>query len=81
MRTITDHNGRQWTAFVGRESYGVHMILFMPQTGGGAMQAPLDVDTWLEAEQRLAAMTEAELAEQLASSAWPWGEGFDGGTP
>lgn len=80
MRTITDHEGCQWTAFVGRESYGVHMVLFMAQSGGGAKQAPLDVATWLEAEQIVGEATDDELRDWLARYAWPWGETFDGNT-
>ncbi|WP_435103387.1 hypothetical protein [Arhodomonas sp. AD133] len=77
MRTLTDDNGRQWTAVVGRESYGVHVILFMASGGGAAMQAPLDSETWLEAERELEALDDGELQQRL-SGAWPWGESFTG---
>ncbi|MQM39418.1 hypothetical protein KBTX_03444 [wastewater metagenome] len=81
MRTITADDGRSWTAFVGRESYGVHMVLFMPQSGGGACQVPLASATWLEAERELGSMTDEELLRCLNERSWPWGEGFDGSTP
>lgn len=71
MRTLTDDNGITWTATVGRESYGMQVILFFPDGGGGVRKALMASDTRLEAHRELADMDEATLRERLEVSQ-PW---------
>lgn len=74
MRRFSDTNGEDWDVQVGRESYGMHVALFMPVTGGGAVcQTMLAADTWLEAEQALSGASDDDLRDQLAR-ARPWGD-------
>lgn len=71
MRTVTDNNGVNWTATVGRESYGMQVILFFPDDGSGVRKALMASDTRLDAHRELADLDEATLRERLAMSQ-PW---------
>jgi hypothetical protein len=74
MRRIIDVGGNEWDVQVGRESYGMHVALFMPVSGGGEVcQTMLGAETWLEAEQAVADASDDELREQLVR-ARPWGD-------
>lgn len=73
MRHFTDRKGNPWDAQVGRESYGLHVVLFMAPGSGEVRQTMLAADTWLGAEDELAALTEDELRERL-EAARPWGD-------
>ena len=74
MRRIRDSEGRDWDVQVGRESYGMHVALFMPVAGGGDVrQSMLAADTWLAAEQYLGEAGDDELRD-LLERARPWGD-------
>jgi len=73
MRRFTDADGNDWDAQVGRESYGLHVVLFMAPGSGEVRQTMLAADTWLAAEDELEGLTEDELRERLAA-ATPWGD-------
>lgn len=71
MRQFTDSNGHAWDAEVGRESYGMQVILFFPAGGGGVRKAMLAADTRLEAHRELDGLSDDELREALRRSV-PW---------
>jgi len=71
MRTLTDSRGVTWTATVGRESYGMQVILFFPDDDSGVRKALMASDTRLDAHRELAGMDEALLRERLELSQ-PW---------
>jgi|HigsolmetaAR203D_1030402.scaffolds.fasta_scaffold78596_1 hypothetical protein len=71
IRTIADDSGRQWDITVGRESYGMQMLLFFPKDGGGVRKAMMTSITRLDADRELAELDEATLRERLAQSV-PW---------
>lgn len=74
MRRFSDGDGHQWDVQVGRESYGMHVALFMPVSSGGVVcQTMLAADTWLEAEHALSDASDDELRDQL-TRARPWGD-------
>jgi hypothetical protein len=74
MRRIRDAEGRDWDVQVGRESYGMHVALFMPVEGGGDVrQSMLAADTWLGAEQYIGDAGDDELRD-LLGRARPWGD-------
>lgn len=74
MRRISDARDREWDVQVGRESYGMHVALFMPVTGDGEVcQTMLASETWLEAEQTLGEASDDELRD-LLGRARPWGD-------
>jgi hypothetical protein len=69
MRTIKDTNGQRWDVSVGRESYGMLVLLF--SSGTGVRKALMSASTQLEAQHELEAMSETQLCERLAESQ-PW---------
>lgn len=71
MRTITDNGGTRWDVTVGRESYGIQVLLFSPQSSGGVRKAALEAGTRLAAERELAALSEPDLLDRLDRSQ-PW---------
>lgn len=74
MRDIADNEGRRWTAAVGRESYGMQVVLFVPVGGGGAgdvRKAMLASDTRLDAQREFDALADDDLIDMLARSV-PW---------
>ena len=74
MRRIRDAQGQDWDVQIGRESYGMHVALFMPTTGDGPVcQTMLAAETWLAAEQALSEASDEELASLLERSR-PWGD-------
>lgn len=71
MRHFTDLRDRGWTAQVGRESYGMQVLLFFPDGGGEVLKTMLAATTRLDGERELAAMDDDALREALAR-AQPW---------
>lgn len=71
MRAFRDDNGQRWDAVVGRESYGIQVLVFLPEGGGEARKAVMASSTRLEAHQELDALTDAQLCEFLGRSQ-PW---------
>lgn len=71
QRSITDSEGRQWDVTVGRESYGMQVLLFFPRFGGGTRKAMLASSTQIEALAELDGLDEITLRERLKISvAW-----------
>lgn len=68
MRAFYDQSGRRWDAVVGRESYGIQVLLFLPEGGGAIRKAIMASITRLEAHRELDALSDAELCERLAGS-------------
>lgn len=68
MRRITDDDGSTWDVLVGRASWGVFVLLFVP-AGGASTEAPrqwmLNAEAADEAERILAGMDEEELRTRL----------------
>ena len=75
MRDFIDPDGCRWSASVGRESYGMLVVLLVPANGGGVRKAMLAAETRLEAQQELQALSECELQERLEASV-PWEEPY-----
>lgn len=71
MRVFIDEQGQSWTASVGRESYGMLVVLLVADGGGEVRKAMLAAETRLEAQQELQEMSEAELNARLQASV-PW---------
>jgi len=71
IRTIADDGGRSWDVTVGRESYGMQVLLFFPKDGGGVRKAMMAASTRLDADQELAGLDDAALRERLEQSV-PW---------
>lgn len=68
MRAFHDQQGRRWEAVVGRESYGIQVLLFLPAGGGEVRKAVMASSTRLEAHRELDALSDIELCERLARS-------------
>lgn len=71
MRAFDDQDGRRWDAIVGRESYGIQVILFLAQDDGEVRKTVMASSTRLEAQLELDALTDAELCARLGDSQ-PW---------
>lgn len=71
MRTFRDRNGRRWQVAVGRESYGVRVLLFTPLGASGVRKLPLESRNSLDAGVELAALSVATLRDRLERSV-PW---------
>lgn len=71
IRELIDAEGRRWDVTVGRESYGILVLLFAPSCGEGVRKAMLASSTRLEALQELAELSDEELVERLRQSQ-PW---------
>ncbi len=71
MRAFRDQGGKRWDAVVGHESYGIQVLLFMPEGDGETRKAVMAATTRLEAHREVDALTEAELRQRLARSQ-PW---------
>lgn len=72
MRRFEDPNGREWDVVVGRESWGALYALFIP-TGEAASdddvrQAPLDAESYTDAQVRLGELSEEQLDHLLERS-------------
>ena len=72
MRTITDSAGARWDVLVGRESWGTHVLLFVPRDGGDARQVVLAAETTTAAEHELDGLSDGRLVEMLGE-ATVWG--------
>lgn len=71
MRVFRDQNGKCWNAVVGRESYGIQVLLFLPEGGGEIRKAVMASSTRLEAHQEFDALSDTELCEHLnRSQSW-----------
>lgn len=53
---------------MGREAYGIHVLLFSPEGGGEVRKAVMASTTRLEAHREFDALSDAELCEHLARS-------------
>ncbi|MCK8515500.1 hypothetical protein M0534_04015 [Methylonatrum kenyense] len=71
MRVFVDEQGRSWTASVGRESYGMLVVLLVPDGGSEVRKAMLAAETRLDAQQELQALSEGDLRDRLQVSV-PW---------
>ena len=79
MRAFRDQNGRRWEVVVGHESYGIQVLLFLPEGGGEVRKTVMVSGTRLEAYRELDALTEAELRERLIrSQSWDSATRFPG---
>lgn len=68
MRRITDDDGSIWDVLVGRASWGVFVLLFVPVGGASSVasrQWMLEAEAADQAERALAGMSEEELKERL----------------
>lgn len=68
MRRFRDKQGRDWDAFIGRESYGTMVLLFSRVGSEALLKAFLDVDNARDAEEELAAMDERTLCRKLTAA-------------
>lgn len=72
MRLFTDPaTGTRYDVSVGRESYGMQVVLFFPQGGGDVLKAMLAAETRLDAQAELDAFSDEDLRECL-DRAIPW---------
>jgi len=70
-RTIRDSRGRHWDIVVGRESYGMQVLLFFPSSGEGVRKKAMEASTRLDAEAELANLSDRELEQRLRDAqAW-----------
>ncbi|MCP1673123.1 hypothetical protein J2T57_000215 [Natronocella acetinitrilica] len=76
MRAIIDADGREWSVTLGRESYGMQVLLFVA-AGAGVRKALLASDTRIDAQAELDQLTDAGLRERLAASV-PWEDSLMG---
>lgn len=53
---------------MGRESYGIQVLLFLPEGGGDIRKAVMVSTTRLEAHRELDALSDTELCEHLGRS-------------
>lgn len=64
---------------MGHESYGIQVLLFLPDGGGEVRKTVMASGTRLEAHRELDALTEAELCERLdRSQTWDSATRFPG---
>ncbi len=74
MRTIRDSAGRIWDVSVGKESYGMLVLIFSVRDGGDVRQWRLAAGNALDAARELDALSDADLRARLAD-AEAWGRG------
>lgn len=79
MRTFTDNRtGTIYDLTIGRESYGMLVVLFFPRNGGQVLKSLLESDTRLEAQAELENLDQAGLNRHL-EKAMSWeSTGFSG---
>lgn len=71
QRSIIDGEGREWDVTVGRESYGMQVLLFFSRNGEGTRKAMLASSTQIEALAEFDGLDDAALRARLeASVAW-----------
>lgn len=69
MRRFVDHHGREWDAAVGRGSWGVYLLLFIPTAAEGPVrEAPLAASSFDEAMLEFDELDDAALVALLARS-------------
>jgi len=73
MRRFTDEGGDEWTAVLGRASYGEMTLLFSRTGSHDVFSAPLETDTAAGGRDYLAELPEDELRARLAG-AHPWSD-------
>lgn len=66
MRNITSEDGRLWDVAVQQASYGAHYLLFAARGSDEIRQALMAASTHIEAEQELAAFSDADLLRRLS---------------
>ena len=71
MRRFVTKDGALWDAVVGRESWGIFVVLFTPVAGGDARKVVLAEETALAAETELGEKTDDDLRALLDQSN-PW---------
>jgi hypothetical protein len=69
MRRFVDHHGKEWDAVVGRGSWGVYVLLFVPTGAAGSVrEAALLASSFDEAMLELDGLDDGALVELLARS-------------
>jgi len=68
VRTISDQSGCLWDVTMGRESYGVRVLLFCPRDGGDVRKAALDSLSSLAASAEIDCLSDDGLRQLLARS-------------
>jgi hypothetical protein len=71
MRQITDAQGQEWDVTLGRESYGMQVLLFLRRGGGEVRKAMLAADTRVDAQAELEGLNDEDLRDRLGVSV-PW---------
>jgi hypothetical protein len=68
MKRFHDEDGTAWDAVVGRASWGVFHLLFIPVDEGPIRQVPLEATSADEAERMLAGEDQSALVRLLGRS-------------
>jgi hypothetical protein len=71
MRSFTDDAGARWHVMIGKESWGTLVLLFSPESGGGARTSILVAETMFHANAELDALSDDALRARLRDSR-PW---------
>lgn len=71
MRRFTDDGGEEWTAVLGRASYGEMTLLFTRAGSRAVLSAPLEADTAAGGRDFLAELNDEDLRARL-ETAHPW---------
>jgi len=74
MRRFTDEHGAEWTAVLGRASYGEMSLLFTRSGSLDVFSAPLEADSAAGGRDFLATLADEDLRARLAT-ARPWADG------
>lgn len=75
MRQFVDGAGMEWTAVLGRASYGEMMLLFSRRGTSAVYESPLEAATAAEGDDLLRTLADEVLRERLAQSIHWCGEG------
>lgn len=71
LRTIQDHDGKVWDVALGKESYGVRVLLFSSRHAAEVRKCVMEASTQLDALEELVKLTDEELRARLrASEVW-----------
>jgi hypothetical protein len=71
MRTIKDAEGRIWDIAVGKESYGVRVLIFSVRGARDIRKHAMAASSTLAAADELESLSDAELRARLGN-AEPW---------
>lgn len=74
MRRFTDECGQEWSAVLGRASYGEMTLLFTRAGTSDVLSAPLETDTAAGGRDLLAEMADDDLRARLEAAS-PWDPG------